>query len=109
MTWNILYLDSVESWLDRLPTQQMKSVAKELRLLELTGNQLKLPHSRSLGQGLFELKERKFGYRIYYAFDQGSVIVLLHAGDKTSQERHIRVARDLLVKYRNDENESKKF
>lgn len=102
MSWNINFADSVEAWLNNLTVQQLKSVAKELRLLELSGHELRLPHSKSLGQGLFELRERKFGYRIYYIFDQLKVIILLHAGDKTSQKRDVQKARDILKKYRGD-------
>ena len=100
MKWNIVYCEEVEAWLDKLSKQQLKSVAKELRLVELVGNQLKLPHSCSLGAGLFELRERQHGYRVYYTFDQGQLIVLLHAGDKKSQAKDIKLARKLLETYR---------
>src|SRR5262245_9930941 len=76
MNWSIVYLASVQNWLDALDNQQLKSIAKELRLLELCGNTLKLPHSRSLGNQLFELRERKYGFRIYYTFDKNKVIIL---------------------------------
>lgn len=46
--------------------EEFKSLARELKLLESCGNALRLPHSRALGKGLFELRSRKFGYRIYY-------------------------------------------
>jgi len=82
MDWNVVYLDSVDGWLNDLTKQQLKSLAKEIRLLELCGNELKLPHSRSLGAGLLELRERRYGLRIYYCFDEGEIIVLLQAGDK---------------------------
>jgi len=57
MRWNVVYLEQVESWLLDLDKDQFKSVSKEIRLLELSGNQLRLPHSRALGAGLFELCE----------------------------------------------------
>ncbi len=106
MSWNIDFTDFVEEWLNDLTLQQLKSVAKEMRLLELSGHELRLPHSKSLGQGLFELRERKFGYRMYYTFDQGKVIILLYAGDKTSQKKDIVKARDILKKYKGDQHES---
>lgn len=68
MSWAIEYWcndkkkSPIEDWFDRLTDGQLKSVAKELKLLELCGNELKLPHSRSLGNRLFELRERRFGY-----------------------------------------------
>ena len=87
---------SVESWLDSLSREQLKSVAKELLLLELSGSLLRLPHSRSLGSGLFELRERRFGFRVYYGFAGERKIVLLQAGDKSTQERDILKARAYL-------------
>ena len=86
----------VERWLDQLEKDQFKSISKELELLELCGNQLKLPHSKTLGKGLFELRERRFGFRIYYCFEGEYIIVLLTAGDKKSQENDIKIARKRL-------------
>ena len=50
---------SVERWLLKLTREQFKAVSKELKLLEACGNDLKLPHSRALGKGLFELREQR--------------------------------------------------
>jgi len=63
--WHIEYWNNLEKWLNKLNKEQLKLVSKELRLLELSGNQLRLPHSKSLGKGIFELRERSYGYRIY--------------------------------------------
>ncbi len=98
--WIVRYWDegkkdksSLERWFDRLTNDQLKSVAKEVKLLGLCGTDLKLPHSRALGKGLFELRERRYGYRIYYAFEGKMTVVLLNAGDKSSQAKDIPVAR----------------
>lgn len=100
-SWKIEYWEesgsSVEVALDQLTKEEFKSISKELRLLALCGNTLRLPHSRSLGRGLFELRERRFGYRVYYAFFRGSVIVLLHIGDKSHQHKDIILARKRLI------------
>ena len=96
-------VSNVEKFLNQLTKEQFKSLAKELRLLELCGNNLKLPHSKSLGQGLFELRERNFGYRVYYTFHKNQIIVLLSAGDKTSQKRDIKKAKELLAIFLNEE------
>ena len=61
-------------------------------MLEELGNELKLPHSRALGKGLFELRERQFGYRVYYCFKGNQLIILLTAGDKKTQEKDIKIA-----------------
>ncbi len=88
----------VECWLDQLEHEQSKSISKELRLLELSGNQLKLPHSKALGKGLFELREQRFGFRVYYCFEGKYIIILLAAGNKTNQESDINSARKRLSK-----------
>lgn len=83
---------SVERWLLKLTRDQFKAVAKELTLLEICGNDLKLPHSKALGKGLFELREQRYGYRIYYGFYGDKIIILLHAGNKSRQENDITIA-----------------
>ena len=88
---------SVEKWIDKLTPEGFKSVAKELSMLRRAGTDLRLPHSRALGKGLFELRERKFGYRVYYGFMDQCMIILLAAGDKKSQENDIKVARRRLL------------
>ena len=65
---------------------------KLIKLLKANGNQLKLPHSRSLGNKLSELRDKRFGYRIYYTYYENHLIILLAAGDKTTQERDIKMA-----------------
>jgi putative addiction module killer protein len=79
---------------------QLKSLAKELKLLELCGNKIKLPHSKALGAGLFELRERKFGLRIYYTYSNGNIIILLHVGNKKSQNKDIKIAKKLLKQHK---------
>ena len=89
---------SVERWVLKLTREQFKSISKELKLLEVFGNDLKLPHSRALGKGLFELREQRYGYRIYYGFYRNKIIILLNAGNKSKQENDIKVARVRLIK-----------
>ena len=106
--WQIEYWDpkrgknSIEKWLDKPTREQFKSVSKEISLLEDAGNELKLPHSKALGKGLFELRERRYGYRVYYGFQGEYIIILLAAGDKKSQERDIVIARERLSELREE-------
>jgi len=88
----------VEKWLSKLDRDHFKSIYKEIVFLKKEGNEIKLPHSKALGRGLFELRDRNFGYRIYYGFQGKNLIILLTAGDKTSQEKDIKVARERLLK-----------
>jgi putative addiction module killer protein len=102
--WTVIYWSKenekqpIEAWLDKLTKEQLKSVAKEILLLERCGHTLRLPHSKALGKGLFELRDKQFGYRIYYGFLPNRTIILLHAGDKPSQQKDIEIARLRLAK-----------
>lgn len=102
--WTVEYFQETDEfikWFESLEEDAAESVYKELGLLETFGNMLRLPHSKALGDKLFELRERRFGYRIYYTFQGNKVIVVLAAGNKSTQEKDIKVARkriDVLVK-----------
>ena len=88
----------IQKWLDKLTEEQGRAVSKQLFYLKEYGNELELPHSKALGKGLFELRDKEYGYRVYYAFHGKYIIILLAAGDKNSQDRDIKTARDRLVK-----------
>lgn len=102
--WQIRYWSGnqgknpIEKWLDKLTNEEFKSVAKELKMLEEAGTELKLPHSRALGKGLFELRERRYNFRIYYGFYAKKIIIILATGSKAKQESDIKLARERLSK-----------
>lgn len=106
--WNVVYWaedddhSPVEQWLDSLTKEQFKAIAKEILLLEKCGNLLRMPHSRALGEKLFELRDKQFGLRIYYTFSKGKIIILLCAGDKDSQSGDIKIARGRLSCVQNE-------
>jgi len=88
----------VLEWLTDLPKPQSRSVAKLLSLLAAKGNALPPPHAKNLGQGLWELRDATTGpgMRIYYCYQQGKIVLLLAAGQKSTQERDIIRARRIL-------------
>lgn len=51
-------------------------ITKALDILAISGNEINLPHSRSLGKGLFELRCLGTGVRIFYAFSRQKAVVL---------------------------------
>ncbi len=85
-----------EEWLSNLSKQEAKIITKKIEKLEFYGNTLKMPHSKALGQGLFELREQVHYYRIYYGFHGKQIIIVLTAGNKKSQEKDIKIARKRL-------------
>lgn len=104
IVWDLRYWDSggtkspIERWLNKLPEEQLIAITDELLLLADIGNELTLPHSKPLGKGLFELREQKFGLRIYYCFQGNKIIILLAAGNKRTQDKDIKIARERLRK-----------
>ena len=81
-------LDSGESpvraFLEGLGGRDRVDALALLRLLAEQGNALKMPHSKPLGEGLFEL--RAGPVRLFYAFRPGRRIVLLDGLVKKRQE-----------------------
>lgn len=96
--WALQYSKKIEKWLTKLPKQKYLSLARDLELLALSGNVLLMPHSKNLGAGLHELRERNFGLRVYYTFVENQLILLVAAGDKSSQQRDIKQAYKILKK-----------
>lgn len=88
-------LSEIESW----PVDVLADYARLVELLAEHGPNLRLPHSRALGDGLFELRPRgRSGIgRAFYCFLLGRrVVVVLHAFVKKTQQtpdRELRLAR----------------
>ena len=77
-------LAEVESW----PVDVLADYARLLELLIEHGPSLRLPHSRALGDGLFELrpKGRSGIGRAFYCFLIGKKVIVLHAFIKKTQQ-----------------------
>jgi phage-related protein len=102
MTFQIEYfnervLAEIESW----PTEVLADYARLVELLAEHGSNLRLPHSRTFGDGLFELRPRgREGIgRAFYCFMIGKRITVLHAFIKKTQQtpdRELKLARKRL-------------
>lgn len=87
-------LAEIESW----PVDVLADYAHLVELLAEHGPNLRLPHSRAMGEGLFELRPRgRFGIgRALYCFLIGRRIVVVHAFIKKTQQtpdKELRLAR----------------
>ena len=90
-------LAEIESW----PADVLADYARIVELLLEYGPNLRLPHSRALGGGLFELRPRgRSGIgRNFYCFLGGRRVLILHAFIKKSQQtpdRELKLARKRL-------------
>ena len=86
--YHIRIKEDIESWEDTL----LADYAHLLELLMEFGPQLRMPHSKSLGEGLFELRLRcKDGIgRVFYCFMTGKRIVILHSFIKKTQRTSLK-------------------
>lgn len=75
---------AIESW----PVDVLADYARLVELLIEHGPGLRLPHSRALGDGLFELRPRgRSGIgRAFYCFLLGKRIVVVHAFVKKTEQ-----------------------
>ena len=68
---------SVTKFIESLDKHLRSDVYRTVSLLEEYGNNIELPHSRSLGEGLFELRSVGTGVRMLYCFNKENAVILL--------------------------------
>lgn len=90
-------LEDIESW----PVDVLADYVRLVELLMEHGPNLRLPHSRAFGDGLFELrpKGRSGIGRAFYCFILGKRVIVLHAFiKKTPQtpDKELKLARKRL-------------
>jgi len=99
MSWSIDYFsERVRLEIEALPVGIRASYARLTGLLMEFGLGLRMPHSRSMGDGLFELRPRgpEGIARVMYCTKIGRRIVILHVFVKKTQKtpkRELEIAR----------------
>jgi putative addiction module killer protein len=89
-------------WLDSLRDRRAKAKIKERLKRVNLGN---LGDYRSVGEGIFELRiDYGSGYRVYFGQIGSTIVLLLLGGDKSTQERDIRQAKEYWAEYEESEN-----
>lgn len=95
--------EPVREWLQSLEKVERLTLGKAIQVLQINGPALQMPFACPLGKGLHELRERlaTVRYRIFYAFDEDRLIVLLHSATKDQRtiEGDITLARKRLKDY----------
>lgn len=89
----------VAQWYQTLAPADIKVTDKMIGLLKQQGNQLRMPHSKPLGDGLFELRfavqRGTVDQRITYTYQPDQLVITLTAFRKTrnNERREIERAR----------------
>lgn len=93
----------VEQFLDSLDNKMKAKILKMIMLLQQNGNELREPYSKSLGDGIFELRVKQATdiTRILYFFVIGNKIILTNGFVKKTQ-RTPQGEINLAKKYRDD-------
>ncbi len=89
MNWNIEYFNTaVESKILAMPSGLLARYLRLTDMMLIHGSNLGLPHTKSLNDGLFELRIKgKEGIsRVFYCTKVGKNIVMLHSFVKKSQK-----------------------
>jgi putative addiction module killer protein len=92
-----------KDWINRLrDARTRRRIWQRLRRLE-QGN---YGDCESLGNGVFEL--RLFfgpGFRVYFGEENDQIVIILCGGDKSSQTRNIKTAKQYWKEFTHDEKE----
>jgi len=86
-------------WLGKLDKRNQARIVKRITRLE-DGN---FGDYKTVGDGVFEL--RFFfgsGYRVYYGLDGETLVLLLTGGDKKTQNKDVKTAKQYWKKYKKE-------
>ena len=91
-----------DKWLKKL--NDLRAKAKVLMRLQKLENEEHFGDCKSVGDGVNELRiNYAKGYRIYYKELNGKIILLLIGGNKSSQQRDIKKAKELASQIQTNE------
>lgn len=91
--WEIIYYETetgscpIYEFINSLPVKMRAKAAKELELLEELGTAIKMPYSRPMERGIYELRIQAGNdiSRIFYFFYIGQQIILTNGFIKKTQ------------------------
>lgn len=95
MVWNVELSDEVEEWLEAATPRQRAAFFVAADRLATAGNALRMPYSRSLGDGLFELRftAGDVAQRVTYVFEPVRRVITLTTFRKQRNNERREVAR----------------
>lgn len=108
MNYTIEYFHSrVKAEIETWPVGILADFTRIVELLMEFGPNLRMPHSRAMGGGLFELRPhgREGVGRVFYCFVVGQRVVILHSFVKKKEDtpkQDLRIARRRMKEVQND-------
>ena len=108
MNWKVtFYSDRVEAEIHALPGGFVARFIRYAERMEIYGPDLGMPHTRPMGDGLFELrlKAAEGIARVFFCTVVARKIVVLHQFVKKSEKtpnRELKIARNRMKEIRND-------
>jgi phage-related protein len=108
VNWKVtFYSDQVEAEINALPSDLVARFVRYGERMEIYGPDLGMPHTRSMGDGLFELrlKAEEGIARIFFCTVVERKIVMLHQFVKKSEKtpkRELKIARNRMKEIKND-------
>jgi len=87
--------DNFDKWLRKL--KDLRAKAKILFRIQKIENDGYFGDCEPVGEGIRELKiDFAKGYRVYFKESDGKIIILLIGGDKSTQQRDVEKAKEIL-------------
>lgn len=95
--------DEFDKWLRKL--KDLRAKAKILFRIQKVENDEYFGDCEPVGNGIRELKiDFAKGYRVYFKETEGKIIFLLIGGDKSTQQRDIEKAKEILKRIKKQRN-----
>jgi putative addiction module killer protein len=92
--------DEFDKWLRKL--KDLRAKAKILFRIQKIESEKHFGNCEPVGDGIRELKiDYAKGYRVYFKESDGKIIILLIGGDKSTQQRDIDKAKEILKRLKN--------
>ena len=86
-----------DDWFDSLDGRHQAAVERRVAAVEEHGH---FGDCSSLRGGLYEMRLLGVGLRIYFAYVDRVIVLLLGGSDKSSQKRAIKAARERLIDFK---------
>lgn len=98
---NLIILKAVEDFMNSFEEESFSKIARTIALLQIFGEKLKMPHSKKIKDGIYELRVKgKIEIRIMYSFYHRRTY-LLHGFVKKTNKIPKKEIKTALTRFKN--------